>query len=1277
MGLLQYFSSTSFMLITLLVATTVTTITCYYHPVDNISIDCGSSRKSTASDGREWAGDKGSRHGSSVRLSQPSQSFLTELIPYSTARVSVSQFSYDFRVTPGQKFVRLHFYPASYPGFDKSRDFFTVKSGSYTLLSNFSASIQANSMGLNFFSKEFCLNVEENQILSITFTPSPTMYAFVNGIEVISMPTDLYHTPESNPGVPIIARKHLLFDIDNSIALEVVHRLNIGGSSILPVEDTGMFRAWLGASAYSTPSGILPIATTIPIKYNNFPAYTAPLRVYQSAWLMDPDKLAYINFNLTWKLPVDVGFRYLVRMHFCELDYGIKESSQREFDIFLNDRLAETNADIIKWSGANGVPVYKDYMVILEGDPSKGKSDLTIALQPHYSESETNYPTGVILNGLEIVKLSNPDNNLAGHTPQTSVNTPNSIKTKLQRTLWSRDGIVGILIILLILLNAGVHKLRNWVEKSEREISPSLLPSNQFGRRFSLSEVQSATNNFDDALVIGDGGFGKVYKGQIDKGSRTVAIKRLKALSKQGADEFWTEIKTLSKLMHINLVTLIGYCDENKEMILVYGYMINGSLADHLHKITRTLSSRQNETPEIREVESYPLSWERRLQICIGAARGLDYLHSGAEHRVIHRDVKTSNILLDENWVAKISDFGLSKMGGNSHNNGNQSSTSIVTDVKGTFGYLDLEYFLTHRLTRKSDVYAFGVVLFEVLCGRPAVDRRFEGEERSLALWARRCINEGRIEDMIDPFLKGKILPHSLKIFVGIAEKCLHSRPNERPRMSDVLQKLEFALSSKDHFGWLLTEVDEEKDLEEVATDTDEAVSGDSGRTDAITKWEERDVGKTSDIDDESENKEIAGDGNSNTNLLSKTSPPIGSSNLIHGNMPEISTQKSNKRTVMKLVQSALRRKTKDDSPKNQASWWSKKTSKMTEVKPLPEVPESSLLPESPRIFSLDEIRAATHNFGRPNNIDYGEWYQGSLDDIELQVAIQRCRKQNKEYSLSEVEKLYQLHNVHIVSFIGYCKMEEEIFLVYEFMVKGILCKHLYGSRISPLPWKKRLDICISIASGLHYLHRENIIHGNLKSSKILLDNNWSAKISGLKVFKDDEDDANGITHTVVTAVVRNTLGYMDPEYLMSGHLTAKSDVYSFGVVLLEVLCARKAMDLLLPQKERVLVQWFKQSITKRNTERVIDPNLMGNVERKCLRKFVETALSCLHDLGKKRPTMDIVLGSLQQAQQLQETAGDHLTFGTKTGDPQEKLHEAAAAAYNKVLFRTGKKLEI
>ncbi|XP_058202661.1 uncharacterized protein LOC131317102 [Rhododendron vialii] len=304
-----------------------------------------------------------------------------------------------------------------------------------------------------------------------------------------------------------------------------------------------------------------------------------------------------------------------------------------------------------------------------------------------------------------------------------------------------------------------------------------------------LSKILKATNDFDEALVIGTGGFGKVYKAIIREGATTTvaAIKRLNAKSNQGVEEFWTEVKLLSKLRHTHLVSLIGYCNEHREMILVYEYIARGTLANHLYK------TRKEESGGSRS----HLTWERRLHICLDAALGLDYLHNGTEQGIIHRDVKSTNILLDENWVAKVSDFGISKR------IPSHTTTHVTTNVKGTFGYYDPDYFLTKRLTKKSDVYAFGVVLLEVLCGRPPIDTRLEEEQISLILWAQMYIRKGKIDRIIDPSLNGETTPQSLKFFAELANKCLHTQPKERPTMAEVVESLEIALASHGRKGRL------------------------------------------------------------------------------------------------------------------------------------------------------------------------------------------------------------------------------------------------------------------------------------------------------------------------------------------------------------------------------------------------------------------------------------------------------------------------------------------
>ncbi|KAK9285618.1 hypothetical protein L1049_024814 [Liquidambar formosana] len=275
-------------------------------------------------------------------------------------------------------------------------------------------------------------------------------------------------------------------------------------------------------------------------------------------------------------------------------------------------------------------------------------------------------------------------------------------------------------------------------------------------------------------MVIGEGGFGKVYRGTLRDG-RKVAVKRSQPEHGQGFLEFQTEILVLSKIRDRNLVSLIGYCNERSEMILVYEFMEKGTLREHLYEDSDVSFSRSE------------LSWEQRIQICIDSATGLHYLHTGAFGRIIHRDVKSTNILLDENYVAKVADFGLSKLG-------YLDQTQNTTDVKGSFGYLDPEYFGCLQYTAKSDVYSFGVVLLEILCARPALNISLPREQMNLTEWGLSWQRKGQLEKIIDPFLVGKINPTSLRKFGETAEKCLKDHGIDRPTMEDVLYDLKYVL---------------------------------------------------------------------------------------------------------------------------------------------------------------------------------------------------------------------------------------------------------------------------------------------------------------------------------------------------------------------------------------------------------------------------------------------------------------------------------------------------
>ncbi|KAF8010098.1 hypothetical protein BT93_J0915 [Corymbia citriodora subsp. variegata] len=764
-----------------------------YSPTTDIAIDCGSYSSSSVFK-RTWNGDgnDGSRyflidetHSSIIANASRSSSTAPGPVPYYTCRISRHEFAYTFHVNAGPKFVRLHFFPSDYLNFRRANSFFSVEAAGCTLLHNFSASLFSDYTGSASFYKEFCLTVGDDQILNISFAPTPgysDAYAFVNGIEVVSMPERLYFDSivDSNQGIEFAGQAtRFVFGITD--ALEMVKRLNVGGQFVGSDGDTGMYRTWEADEAYVTSrAGVTSVNEAIQLSYSDqVPNYAAPDGVYKTARTMGMDKRINLSYNLTWSIEVDTNFYYFVRLHFCEFQREINNPADRSFEIFLDSQLVKGNADVISWSG-KGVPVYRDYAVSLYYDQKK-RRNLSIALG---ALLDGTLYSDAILNGLEIFKISK-GGNLAGLNPDYQ--PVHQLAGKIEKItivvgVASGFTVLGLLVFFLYRRgNSGkdsnFRDSVSWcvpvfcARTKSTKIQGSSLPSS-LCRHFSLAEIRAATNNFDQVFIIGAGGFGDVYKGYIDGGATQVAIKRLNQGSRQGLHEFRTEIEMLSQLRHLNLVYLIGFCNDAGEMILVYDYMARGTLRDHLYN-----------------TDNPPLPWKQRLEICTGAASGLHYLHAGAKHTIIHRDVKTTNILLNEKWVAKMSDFGLSKVGPKS-----ASKTHVSTVVKGTFGYLDPEYYRRQQLTDKSDVYSFGVVLFEVLCARPAVSRRAPMEQISLASWAQSCCKSGAVEKIIDPHLKGAITPECLNKFCEIAMSCLQDEGAKRPSMNDVVRGLNFAL---------------------------------------------------------------------------------------------------------------------------------------------------------------------------------------------------------------------------------------------------------------------------------------------------------------------------------------------------------------------------------------------------------------------------------------------------------------------------------------------------
>uniref|UniRef100_M4F5V5 Protein kinase domain-containing protein n=1 Tax=Brassica campestris TaxID=3711 RepID=M4F5V5_BRACM len=357
--------------------------------------------------------------------------------------------------------------------------------------------------------------------------------------------------------------------------------------------------------------------------------------------------------------------------------------------------------------------------------------------------------------------------------------------------------------VLTLILAGAIFIVRKWnkVGKSSTAVGPGLPPSmnKRLGARsmfsssarssgsdslmssmatcalsvktFTLSELHKATDKFSAKRVLGEGGFGRVYHGSMEDGTE-IAVKPLTRDNQNRDREFIAEVERLSRLHHRNLVKLIGICIEGRTRCLIYELVHNGSVESHLHEGT--------------------LDWDARLKIALGAARGLAYLHEDSNPRVIHRDFKASNVLLEDDFTPKVSDFGLAR-------EATEGSEHISTRVMGTFGYVAPEYAMTGHLLVKSDVYSYGVVLLELLAGRKPVDMSQPSGEENLVTWARPLLaNREGLEQLVDPRLAGTYDFDDMAKVAAIASMCVHQEVSHRPFMGEVVQALKLIYNDAD-----------------------------------------------------------------------------------------------------------------------------------------------------------------------------------------------------------------------------------------------------------------------------------------------------------------------------------------------------------------------------------------------------------------------------------------------------------------------------------------------
>ncbi|KAK1262366.1 putative receptor-like protein kinase [Acorus gramineus] len=658
-----------------------------YTPVDNYLLNCGSSSSVTPTiDGgnRAFLPDTDQKTFSASFSNDTSAqdpnppSGASDL--YRTARVFTGVSSYLFSVrSSGTHLVRLHFYAFSSKDLNLPSAVFNVSAGGHLLLSGFTAPNRTQVV------KEFPMDVQ-GQTIQLSFVPSQNSFAFVNAIEFFTAPVGLL----GNSTVTSFSQSAKLENGVPNQAFETVYRINVGGQKVTPSNDT-VWRTWTAddASYLFVPSAGVAVSTTATINYGVLSREIAPDSVYSSARAMQnrTDQVGdNPNFNVTWVMDVTPGSAYLVRLHFC--DFVSSTASILAFNANINNDAALTNLR----PGLNA-PFYRDYLA----DPYV-KNSTQYAIRVSVGKSSQSDPRQInaLLNGLEIFRLT------SGSALSVDTGKKSTSVVAVVASVVGGVALLGLLIAAVVFMRRR-RKISNSYGTSIEGTVGSVSPNVNLGLQISLADLKFATKGFNESLVIGSGGFGKVYKGVLRDGTR-ISVKRASRGSRQGFPEFQTEVLLLSRIRHKHLVSLIGYCEEPPEMILVYEFMEKGTLKE-------------------------------RLEVCIGAARGLHYLQTGSSQVIIHRDVKSSNILLAENYTAKVSDFGLS---------------------------------------REAPLY-----------GQTHVN---------LTEWALHWKRKGSLEKVIDPQLVEKINPNSLKKFWETVEKCLAEHGDDRPSIGDVLWNLEYAL---------------------------------------------------------------------------------------------------------------------------------------------------------------------------------------------------------------------------------------------------------------------------------------------------------------------------------------------------------------------------------------------------------------------------------------------------------------------------------------------------
>lgn len=690
-------------------------------------------------------------------------------------------------------------------------------------------------------------------------------------------------------------------------------------------------------------------------------------------------------------------------------------------------------------------------------------------------------------------------------------------------------------------------------------------------RTFSFAELYIGSNGFNENEVLGSGGFGRVYRAVLPSDGTVVAVKCLAESGEQFEKSFEAELVAVAHLRHRNLVRLRGWCVHENQLFLVYDYMPNLSLDRILFK-----------RPE--NMGSPPLSWERRKKIVSGLAAALFYLHEQLETQIIHRDVKTSNVMLDSHYNARLGDFGLARW--LEHELEYQSKASSMKDyqfrlaettrIGGTIGYLPPESFQKRSVaTAKSDVFSFGIVMLEVVSGRRAVDLTYADDQIILLDWIRRLSDEGKLLQAGDSRLPdGSYRLSDMERLIHLGLLCTLHNPQLRPNMK-----------------WVV-----------------EALSGNiSGKFPALPSFESYPL---------------------YINLTSPTNSSTSNANTITTRSTTTGTTTTTTATSMSSNYVTATEDTIYETTENGSNTNTNSSESFRHRKHF-------LMVQTPREISYKEIVSATNNFSesrRVAELDFGTAYHGFLDNrqhiIVKRLGMKTCPALRARFS-NELLNLGRLRHRNLVQLRGWCTEQGEMLVVYDYSENRLLSRLLFhhghkDDHNSSLQWHHRYNIIKALASAILYLHEEwdeQVIHKNITSSAVILDKDMNPRLGSFALAEFLIRNEHG-PHIIITdRSVRGIFGYMSPEYVESGEATTMADVYSFGVVILEVVSGQMAVDFRRP--EVLLVKRVHDfEVQRRPLEELADIRLNGQYNYRELMRLIKLGIACTGSNPQSRPGM-------------------------------------------------------